>query len=44
VRAAIGHAIAVTTWRSLTREQGLSDTDAVKLIKGAVRAADKPTP
>jgi AcrR family transcriptional regulator len=31
-RAAIGHAIAFPTWRSLTREQGLSDEDAVTLM------------
>ena len=28
-RAAIGHALAFLTWRSLTREQGLVDADAV---------------
>jgi AcrR family transcriptional regulator len=31
-RAAIGHALAFPTWRSLTREQGLSDDDAVALM------------
>ena len=31
-RAAIGHALAFTTWRSLTHEQGLDDTDAVALM------------
>jgi hypothetical protein len=31
-RAAIGHALAFTTWRSLTREQGLSDADAAGLM------------
>ena len=31
-RAAIGHALAFTTWRSLTREQGLADDDAVALM------------
>ena len=31
-RAAIGHALAFTTWRSLTDEQGLGDTDAVALM------------
>jgi hypothetical protein len=31
-RAATGHALAFTTWRSLTHEQGLGDTDAVALM------------
>jgi AcrR family transcriptional regulator len=31
-RAAIGHALAFPTWRSLTREQGLADRDAVALM------------
>jgi AcrR family transcriptional regulator len=31
-RAAIGHALAFPTWRSLTREQGLADDDAVALM------------
>ena len=31
-RAAIGHALAFGTWRSLTREQGLADADAVALM------------
>ena len=31
-RAAIGHALAVGTGRSLVREQGLSDDEAVKLV------------
>jgi AcrR family transcriptional regulator len=35
-RAAIGHAIAFPTWRSLTREQGLSDDDAVALMSRLV--------
>lgn len=40
-RAAAGHALAFTTWRSLTREQGLTDDQAVALmctmVKGATR-------
>jgi AcrR family transcriptional regulator len=32
VRAAIGHALAFPTWRSLTHEQGLSNDDAVALM------------
>ena len=31
-RAAIGHAVAFATWRSLARDQGLSDADAVRLM------------
>ena len=31
-RAAIGHALAFPTWRSLTREQELADGDAVALM------------
>lgn len=38
-RAAVGHAIAFSTWKSLVREQGLSDAEAValasKLVDGA---------
>lgn len=35
-RAAIGHALAFSTWRSLTREQGLSDDEAVALMRALV--------
>jgi AcrR family transcriptional regulator len=31
-RAAIGHALAFTSWRSLTREQGLGDAQAAELM------------
>ncbi len=42
-RAAIGHALAFPTWRSLTREQGLSDADAVGMMGRLVAgAADQP--
>jgi AcrR family transcriptional regulator len=41
-RAAIGHALAFPTWRSLTHEQGLSDDAAVTLmcvlVEGAAHA------
>jgi AcrR family transcriptional regulator len=44
-RAAIGHALAFTTWRSLTHEQGLGETDAVALmcmlVENAARKVDK---
>ena len=40
-RAAMGHALAFPTWRSLAREQGLGDEDAVALmcllVEGAAR-------
>ena len=38
-RAAIGHALAFPTWRSLAREQGLADRDAVALMRALVDAA-----
>ena len=38
-RAAIGHALAFPTWRSLTREQGLADSDAVALMRALVEGA-----
>ena len=31
-RAAIGHALAFPTWRSLTHDQALADTDAIALM------------
>jgi len=39
VDAAIGHAIAFGTWRSLVREQGLDDAEAVGLMMGMVSRA-----
>jgi AcrR family transcriptional regulator len=39
VRAAIGHALAFPTWRSLTSEQGLSRDEAVELMSRLVEAA-----
>jgi AcrR family transcriptional regulator len=38
-RAALGHALAFPTWRSLTREQGLADADAVALMCALVEGA-----
>jgi len=35
-RAAIGHALAFPTWRSLTHEQGLAESEAVALMCGLV--------
>jgi AcrR family transcriptional regulator len=40
-RAAIGHALAFATWRSLTREQGLDEGDAVALMCALVEGAAK---
>jgi AcrR family transcriptional regulator len=38
-QAALGHAIAFSTWKSLVREQGLNDADAVVLVCALVAAA-----
>jgi len=38
-QAAIGHAIAFSTWKSLVREQGLSDAEAVALMRSLIAAA-----
>lgn len=40
LRAAIGHALSFTTWRSLTHEQGLADEEAVELILRVVSCPD----
>lgn len=39
VRAAIGHALAFSTWRSLVREQGLDDAQAADFMCRLVAAA-----
>ena len=41
VRAALGHALAFPTWRSLTREQGLAEDDAVELMSRLVEDAGR---
>ena len=41
VRAAIGHALAFSTWRSLTREQELDDAQAATLMGNLVAAAGR---
>jgi AcrR family transcriptional regulator len=38
-RGVIGHAIAFSTWKSLVREHGVSDADAVDLLCGMVAAS-----
>jgi AcrR family transcriptional regulator len=39
VRAAVGHAVSYATWRSLVREQGLSDREAIDLMAALVAGA-----
>jgi AcrR family transcriptional regulator len=39
--AAVGHAVAFTTWRSLTREQELDDSQAAALMGSLVAAAGR---
>jgi AcrR family transcriptional regulator len=39
VTAAIGHALGFATWRSLAREQGLADADAVELMTRLIGSA-----
>ena len=36
VRAALGHAVAFSTWRSLAVEQGLDDAEAIGLVRRLV--------
>jgi AcrR family transcriptional regulator len=38
-RAAVGHALAFGTWRSLTRDEGLGDADAVDLMRTLIEHA-----
>jgi AcrR family transcriptional regulator len=44
VSAAIGHALAFPTWRSLVREQGLGEKEAVELMVSLVAAAEARSP
>jgi AcrR family transcriptional regulator len=39
VQGAIGHATSFSTWRSLVREGGLRDAEAIALMAGTVHAA-----
>lgn len=39
--AALGHAVAFSTWKSLAREQGLTDADAALLARALVAAAGR---
>jgi hypothetical protein len=36
VEAAVGHAISFGAWRSLVRDQGLADSEAVDLMGGLI--------
>lgn len=36
LRAAVGHALSLDCWRSLVRDQGLSDQEAVAVASGTV--------
>jgi AcrR family transcriptional regulator len=39
VEAAVGHAVSFATWRSLVRDQGLAEAEAVDLMWGLVELA-----
>jgi AcrR family transcriptional regulator len=41
VRAALGHAVAFSTWRSLVSEQGLDPADAAKLMCALAESAGR---
>jgi AcrR family transcriptional regulator len=36
IKAGLGHALAFSTWRSLVREQGLDEAEAIDFICGAI--------
>ena len=40
LEAAIGHALSFATWRSLAMEQGLEDSDCVRLMGQLIRACE----
>ena len=41
LRAAIGHAMAFSTWRSLARDEGLGDDEAARLMCRLVACASE---
>ncbi len=43
-QAAVGHAIAFSTWKSLVPEQGLQDDDAATLLRRLVDTASRQDP
>ena len=44
VQAALGHAVAFSTWQSLAQDQGLSDAQAAALMAILVAAATERQP
>jgi AcrR family transcriptional regulator len=44
VEAAVGHAVTFATWRSLVREQNLSNSEVVDLMSGLVNLAAEGRP
>lgn len=42
VRAAVGHALAFETWRSLVRREGLTTARAARMMGGLVASARRP--
>jgi AcrR family transcriptional regulator len=42
--AAIGHALAFPSWRSLTQDQGLTDDEAVRMMARLIECASDPPP
>lgn len=42
VEAAVGHAMSFTTWKSLCRDEGLSNPDAVELMVALVELTSRP--
>jgi AcrR family transcriptional regulator len=41
IRGAVGHALSFETWRSLVRDQGLSEPEAVELMAGLIAVAGR---
>jgi len=41
LRAAVGHALAFETWRSLTRHQGVSRSETIELMEALAAAAGR---
>jgi AcrR family transcriptional regulator len=44
LRAAVGHALAYESWRSLVRQQRLSKPEAIELMEALAAAADETEP
>ena len=41
LRAGLGHAVAFETWRSLVQRQGLTDAEAVELVRAMVTSRNE---